>query len=597
MQFKRLTERSDVVDLVQWHNKHSAFIVLDTETSDKEPRKAHLIDIQISGKTSDEVIIFEAKFADVLKLVHKDRVSFVAHNYKYDAHVLYLHGVDLRQHHWRDTLLLGHLCDENRESYSLGSYVKEYWNDPYKEEFWERNSSYEEAAKDEAEKYACLDIYYTHKLYALLTQSLDEQSIGASLVDDIHRLQAGLLRTEIEGLKVDVPYLSDLGATLKSRIDELEPQMRRCVKDEIELLELAAWAEEIKKRKSDRGKARVQRPLFSFNSAPQMQTLLYRFLSLPVQYNEKTKTISTDYASLEKIKSLHPIVGLVQENRDLQKVYGAYIEGTVDRLDNGRIYPQFRVNGTKGARISHSNPNLGQMPSSGGVKGIYVPDDGELFSEFDYSQLEVCIEAHLTQDKNLLDIVCNGASKHDITAAGLGIPRSLAKTVNFAMQYFCGPKKVASILGVSLAEGQHAWNKFWETYPGPKILKAYTDKCIDDGIPLVDLFGRNRRFAYRKRREWDKDYRSGYNFIVQSPGGQLTNNAFYKANERLRFASWGKAVLTVHDSILASLRMAHQEPAAESVARLMVNEGGLINLSVPLKVSSQLGMPRWLDKP
>ncbi len=420
-----------------------------------------------------------------------------------------------------------------------------------------------------------------------------QQQEKTSLIEHVHNLQASLLRTEIEGLRVDTDYLQGLGVKLKHRIDELGPQMRSCVKDEVEIIELEAWQKEINKRKSDKGRAAVERPVFNFGASGQLASLLYSELNLPVQRNGKTKAISTDFDSLEKIKEMHPVVGLIQESREVSKVYDTYVMGTLDRMDSGRIYPQFRVNGTKGSRISHSNPNLGQMPKSGGVKGIYVPDEGMLFSELDYSQLEVCIEAHFTQDKNLLDIVMNNASKHDITAHNLKIERDLAKTLNFAMQYWCSHFRVAKILGCSTSEAQYIWNKYWETYSGTAKLKKETDSRIDRGLPLVDLFGRQRRFVVRSRSSWDGDYRSGYNFLIQSSGGQLMNNAFYKMDQRLRREGLGKGVLTVHDSALISSTSYTVGMAADLAEGYMVMEGVLARLTVPLKVSKKVGMSRW----
>ncbi len=595
MNFKRLNTASEITRLIEFHNANSGFVTLDCETTSKNPREAVLIDIQITGYEEDSAVIFAGEYGELLSQLHPDLI-LVGHSYKYDAHVLFRHGVDLLDRTWRDTMLIGHLLDENRDSYSLDSYIKEYYNDDYKEKFWAKYKSYEESDEVSRIEYACKDIVYTGKIYRRFIADLNEQGIPDSLLTHVHRLQASLLRTEISGIGVDLDYLQELGVRLKRRIDELGPQIRGVVKDEIELVELQVWHKLLEKYKTEKGKRSAKRPEFSLTSTNQLQQLLYGILELPIQRNAKTRTISTDYDSLVKIQDLHPVVPLILDYRQYPVVYDTFVCGTLNKQQNGRIYPSFRVNGTKGARISHQEPNMGNIPSSGGVKGIFLPDEGELFGEFDYAQLEVCVEAHLTQDKNLLDIVCNGASKHDITAHNLGIERSLAKTVNFAMQYFCGPNKVAKILGCSNKEGEHAWKKFWETYPGPMQLKNQTDKMINDGIPLTDMFGRKRRFAHRKRSHWDKDFRSGYNFMIQSPGGQMMNNAFYKADTELRAKGLGKGVLTVHDSGLMGLTIGKTSGAAQVVEFCMVNEGVLANLTVPLKISSKIDMPRWLDK-
>lgn len=595
MTYTVLKTEQEIRDLIEWHNANSEYVVLDTETTSKDPLVAKLIDIQLSGKTEDSAVLFGAEFAPFLLSLSKN-LTLVACYAKYDQHVLYRHGVDLLDRTWRCTVLDGHLADEMRPSYSLESYVTEIYGGSRKSDFWDKYDNYLDAPELERVEYACADIIETNAVYKHILASLKAQEIPDELREHVNRLSISLLYTEMEGLAVDLPYLTEIGVKMKSAMEALEPQIREVVREEINLIELRLWQKKLGERKSDKGKAAIKRPEFSLRSPDQLKALLYDCLELPEQYNPKTRSVSTDAASLDKLKDLHPVVPILIKWREYPVIYSTFIQGTLEKMRDGRIYPGFKINGTKSARISHENPNMGNIPSEGGVKGIYVPDEGHEFSELDFSQLEVCIEAHLTQDKNLLAIVCDGASKHDITAHNLKIPRPLAKKLNFTMQYFCMPPKVATTIGCSLQEAEYIWNKFWETYPGPKAFKEYTDKCIDDGIPLVDLFGRRRRFERKKRKPWDRDYRSGYNFCVQSPGAQMMNNACYKANELFRSHKVGKVVLTVHDSGLASTKKEHTALWIPKMAELMINEGCLARLTVPLKVSSNIAMPRWSDK-
>jgi DNA polymerase I-like protein with 3'-5' exonuclease and polymerase domains len=485
--------------------------------------------------------------------------------------------------------------DENRDSYSLESYVKEKGDPAYKTDFWEKYNGYEEASEEDKVAYGCQDIIETYQLYRRHLGGLHAQGIPNNLVTHVHRLQASLLRTEIDGIRVDLEYLEALGVKLKHRIDELDPQMRSVVRDEIDILELEDWQKKIETYKSDKGKANASRPRFSFESTMQLQRLLYGRLNLPVQRGEKTKSISTDFASLEKIKSAHPVIELIQENRELQKIYGAYIQGTVDRLDGDRIYPQFRVNGTATGRISHNSPNMAQLPKSGGVRAIYVPDPGRLFISADYSQLEVIMEANLTGDKNLIRMLENGESKHDVTARELGCSRDIAKTLNFALQYWCTAYKVTKLLGVSSAEGERVYNKYWEVYSGSKALKTKTDKMVDDGIPLVTAFGRKRRFEIKKRNQFDGDYRQAYNFLIQGTGADLTSRAFYLTDAWLRKMEYGKGLFTVHDELIIQVRPEFAEVAEKGMLNIMTSVGVGIGLTIPLKAESSGPMECWRD--
>jgi DNA polymerase-1 len=490
---------------------------------------------------------------------------------------------------------MGHLVQEDRDSYSLDSYVKEIWNDAYKEKFWKKYDRYEDASEEDKTDYACRDIIYTRRLFGTLMRKGIGTRIPVELCDHVHRLQASLLRTEIWGVRVDKDYLVNLGTELRGRLESLDPKMRGLVADEIYLIELDLWEKEIAKYKTDARRKTVPKPVFNFSSSKQLVELLYSRLRLPTKRNSKTKALSTDYDALNDLRLLHPVVDVIQEYREVAKVYSSYIEGTLDRMDNGRIYPSFRVNGTATGRISHSNPNLGQLPKQGGIRGIYVPDNGNVIISADYSQLEVCLEANLTQDEALRRIFVEGLSKHDITAEALKIDRHAAKTLNFALQYWASHYKVAQLLGVSEAEGKRIWENYWKLYEGPKRLKAATDKMVDTGVPIQTLYGRMRRFAPGKRPVWSGDYRQAYNFLIQGTGADITSEAFYLVSERLCKSGDGRGLFTVHDEILIEVKEERAAYWEKEMLDTMVQVGYRIGLKIPLKAESSGPMARWED--
>lgn len=594
MRFEELKSDTAVLDLLEFHNSHSKYVVLDCEATSKNPRDAKLIDVQISGRSDEHVVIFSGDYAHLLTKL-APHIVIVGHSYKYDATLLFHHGIDLLPRCWRDTLLLGHLLDENRESNALDSYVKELWNDPYKEEFWNRNQTYQDAPKEEQVKYACKDVYYTNLLYQHQLKELKNSKIPDLLVQHTHRLQAVLLKTQIEGVEVDLDYMADLSVTLKSRIDLLKPEMRDACDFYCAIWEENEYEKEQAKRKTDKGKLGVIKPIFSFDSSRQLQYLLYGLLGLPEQRNEKTKAISVDESSLENLRETHPLVPKLLEYRGLQKTFTAFIEGTESRLQNGRIYPEFRVSGTKTGRISHSNPNLGQLPKSGGVRGIYRPSRGNCFISADYSQLEVCIEANLTRDDRLARIFKDGLSKHDITAAELSLDYRTAKTLNFALQYWASAFKVAKILNVSKEEGQQTWDRYWQLYAGCKDLKRQTDLHVDQGLDLQTCFGRRRRFEKRRRFAWDADYRQAYNFLIQGTGADITSRAFYLIAQELEAKGWGRGLFTVHDEILIEVKSDYVKESEKLLLDTMCSIGDEIGFHIPLRAESSGAMVRWED--
>jgi DNA polymerase-1 len=237
-----------------------------------------------------------------------------------------------------------------------------------------------------------------------------------------------------------------------------------------------------------------------------------------------------------------------------------------------------------------------QLPKDGGVRGIYIPDAGHWFISADYKQLEVTLAAHFSRDKNLLSIVYDGASQHDITAKGLGVSRGIAKTINFALQYGAGAKKIQSILGCSEADAESALTKYWETYSG---LRDFIKEChgrVEQGRPLINPFGRRRRFPDPKNlNHWELERckRQAANAVIQGTGADLTNRAFYLVNDALQAMGAGKAIFVIHDEIMLSVPEGGLDKAAQVLQDKMILVGQEINLSVPLSVDVSKPMLRW----
>lgn len=602
MRFRELTKEQQIVDLIARHNDASEFVVLDTETTDKNPRVAKLVDIQMSGQEEDEAVIFDGKFLPLLTGIKRPAVWW---NMKYDLIVAHRHGIDLRCLDNRDGMLMHHLVDENAE-HSLDSLVQAQFNDDYKERFWNEFKSYQEAPKERRIDYACRDIVYTRHVYNFISGQIGEAGTPAELVNHVHRLALALLDTEIAGIKVDLDYTVKMGTELKADIVETEKQMRQAAQHKCLMIELDQWAKEIDRHYKPGPRAKkwmtIQKPEFNFQSTQQVVQLLYNELKLPVQtkWDRKTREEkpTTEDDALEIIEHHHPIVPLLRSYKKKTKMYGSFIEGVMGKVQGDTLYPSFNVNGTVTGRISHSEPNMGQMPSKGEwskIRGIFVPPPGRKLITCDYGQLEVVIAAHFSQDKNLLRIINEGASKHDITSEALGIPRGTAKTLNFAMQYQCQPGKVAEIVGCSKKDAELIWNKYWETYAGEKKV---IDSCaaeVDRGRPIINPFGRQRHFPQEFKGPWDraKAHRQAYSSLIQGTGSDITSTAFYRVSEHLAGRGYGRGWFTVHDELLSEADENKVEEARTFIQKTMIGIGPEIELTLPLTVSCSTGLDRW----
>lgn len=582
----------ELSDLIEWHNKHSDFVVVDIETTGLDRFKDSIVEVAMCfSARPDTAVIIPADLKHCL-LILEQRI--VLHNSKFDLAFLHHNGTDLRGSEIHDTMLLHHLVDENSE-HGLDALITKAYNDTYKADFWSLFPAYQDAPFSRRLEYSGKDVIYTAKLYQSFIDTLEVAGVPDSLIEHVHELNRTLLDTEINGIRLDMDYLLDVGTKLRETIEVQSRDILSVIEPEVKSIELDMWLKELEKRKTPKGKANVEKPVINLDSSNQLKSLLYDKLHLPVQKNQKTKKPSTDDAALENLKQYHPVVSLIQEYRANRKVYGSFIEGAIERNVGSRIYPTFNVNGTVTGRISSSNPNMQQLPREGGIRGIYIPDDGHKIITCDYGMLEVVIAAHFSHDKNLLKIVYEGASKHDITAQSLGIERQLAKTLNFAMQYQCSPRKVAELLKVSQRDAQLAWNKYWETYSGEKAVIEDCKRRVDNGEPIINPFGRRRHFPRKFDAPWEREaaYRQAYSAKIQGTGADLTNRAYYLVHDSMVRKQIGKAMFPVHDEIVIQAKENDCKEAQELLSSTMVRVGEEISLSVPLTVDCSEPKDRW----
>jgi len=587
------------------------YAVLDTETTSLNPFDARVISFTLSVPSGEDIYFLNGSF---LSFLNQIKVPLVCHNFRYDFAVCFRNGVDLRkQGLLHDTMLLDHLLNEENE-HGLDALVKRYWNDDYKEKFWNKYKDIQDATEADLLQYSGKDAGYTAKAYNSLKQALSGV-IPDSLVDQTRNLALALYDSEIRGIKVDVVYLNEIGVTLGHQITDLLATLRNSTDIECSSIELELFHAELDKRKTAKGQAGVKRPVFNFGSTHQLGMLLYDQLMLPERKNKQGNR-TVDDAALESLEDLHPQVALLRKYRELNKVKTAFIDGTLEKLHAGRIHPSFNVNGTVTGRISSSNPNMQQLPREGGVRGIYIPDPGYVFLSYDYSQLEVTIAAHYSRDPNLLSIITDGASQHDITAKGLGIPRATAKTINFALQYGAGAQKVQKILGCSLVEAEAALERYWETYSG---LRDFIKRChrkIELGEPLVTPFGRIRhlpsrqemndrwgdegwysrsekKYIYKRDIYWAGVLRQGPNSMIQGTGADCTSDSFININRELTKLGIGFGMFPIHDENLTQVKEDAVDQAKEIMEYYMCEVGKRIGLTVPLKVAGGKPMKRW----
>lgn len=587
----RLSSEKQVQDLINLHNKRGRPVAIDVETTGLSRFKDKIIAIIIDGDEIESACIFGPEHTALLNNL---TVPVVLQNFKFDFTMLY--PTVQFKHGFRDTMLLHNLWNENLP-HSLDSMVQAWYRDDYKKVFWGKYKEFTDAPQDEQDIYAGKDVIYTKLIYGRLTAELEKMGIPYSLITYVHDFAYQLWCTEIQGVDLDVIYTLKTGLALKIKLAEKLKGMRELFTYEIRSLELQYYSKELAKKKTDKGKAGTPMPEFNFGSTKQLQDLIYGVLELPVQYSPD-KTVTLDDGALDKLKDMHPMIPLLRDYRELQKIYTAFIESILEKQVDGKIYPSFNVNGTVTGRISCSEPNLQQMPAQGGIRAMIVPRAGYKLISCDYSQLEVTLAAHFSLDTNLLKVINEGVSLHDITANGLGIERGQAKTINFAVQYGAGPSKIQKILGCGPERANEVLSKYWETYPGLKKLMDECHRKVDDAEDLINPFGRRRRFGVTKKTpKWEREKakRQAFNSLIQGTGADITNTAFTRIAQELQKAGQGRALFVIHDEILIEVEQNSVVYWNQRLKDVMVQITNDIHLRVPLAVESSGGMDKWED--
>ena len=404
-----------------------------------------------------------------------------------------------------------------------------------------------------------------------------------------HEVELPLARVlasmESEGVAIDVPYLAEVAVDLGGQLAAIES-------------EVATLAEET-------GGVKI-----NLNAPQQLAKFLFEDLKLPVGKRIKTG-YSTDAETLEALRDKHPIIGRILEHRQLSKLKSTYVDslpGLVDPRD-GRVHTSLNQAATATGRLSSSNPNLMNIPIrtelGQRIRRAFVAGrpDHQLFSA-DYSQIELRIAAHLSEDPNLLSAFEAGQDIHAATAARVfkaaietvtPDQRRLAKIANFGSLYGQGEYGLSIQMGIPGDEAREFLKEYWATYAHLREwLDGIRNKAREDGY-VASPTGRRRaipdlrspNFQLRSAAE-----RMAINFPIQSLAADIIKIAMVRLQRELEEGRLeGKMILQVHDELVFEIPEREEEAFAELVPRVMVTA---YELQGGLEVEAKAG-PNWAE--
>jgi DNA polymerase I len=356
---------------------------------------------------------------------------------------------------------------------------------------------------------------------------------------------------------------------------------------------------------------------FNINSPKQLNDVLFGKLGLPVQGLKKTSHgYSTDAATLEKLRldTEHPIVRIILEYRELAKLKSTYVDALPELVNphTGRLHTSYNQTGTSTGRLSSSNPNLQNIPIrteiGREVRRAFVAPEGRVLLSVDYSQIELRVLAHISQEQTLLDAFAHGLDIHAATAAAVNnIPleevtyeqRSFAKRVNFGLIYGMGPFRLARDSNLTLAEATAFIETYFKQMPNVGKYIENTKRQARQPDGLRTLFGRKRHFptiqnpGRRVNRQMiEGELRAAVNMPIQGTAADIMKRAMIDLHDALtRHNSSAKMILQVHDELMLEV----PEDELQGVRDLVVNVmEAAYKLDAPLKANAEAGL-NWRD--
>lgn len=423
-------------------------------------------------------------------------------------------------------------------------------------------------------------VYVIGKLLEIMIKKLEETE-SLSLFTEIEMPLVPILGSmQYEGMYVDKGALKDFGEELKQQISTLTD----------EIYELAG--EE-----------------FNINSHQQLGNILFEKLNLPSK--KKTKSgYSTDVDVLEKIRNEHPIVEKVLEYRTLTKLNSTYVEGLLQYINpiTEKIHSYFHQTITATGRISSTEPNLQNIPTRAelgkNIRKAFKPKEGNIYIDADYSQIELRVLAHISQDENMLAAFRNGEDIHKQAASKvLNIPieevtkeqRSSAKAVNFGIVYGISDFGLANQLGVSNKQAKEYITQYLEKYNG---IKHFMDDIVESAKNkgyVETLFHRRRYVPELKSNNYmvrQFGSRVAMNTPIQGTAADIMKLAMKNVYKELKKSKLdAKLILQIHDELLIEVKMEDKEKAKEILKKSMVEAA---KLSIPLEVEVSEGT-NWYE--
>jgi DNA polymerase-1 len=539
--------------------KHAAFVLLIEDGqvlgaslcfSDKESylleSEGFLTSDYLCGKLAD----LSRTSARVITMNLKEQLPYLQFPEEYRAKLF-------------DAAIAAYLINPLKDSYGPEDLAREYLNRmiPSRTELFGKDSlaKVREEKRETFLAYAGRIAQILLEAFPVMDQRLAEMGMKQLFEEVEMPLVYTLADMERAGIRVKAEELKVYGEQLTGRIDELEQKIYEAAGEE-----------------------------FNINSPKQLGVILFEKLQLP--HGKKTKTgYSTAADVLEKLALEYPIVSDILEYRQMTKLKSTYADGLANYIsEDGRIHGKFHQTITATGRISSTEPNLQNIPIRMElgrlIRKVFVPDDGYVFLDADYSQIELRVLAHLSNDEKLIGAYQDAQDIHTITASQVfhvapeevtPLLRRNAKAVNFGIVYGISSFGLSQDLSITRKEAQEYIEQYFKTYPG---IKEFLDKTVEDAKAdgyVTTMFGRRRPVPELKSSNFMQrsfGERVAMNAPIQGTAADIIKIAMNRVNEWLHAHQMkSRLILQVHDELLVETAQDELEEVREMMVREMQN--------------------------
>ena len=563
--------------------KKQKIFCLDTETTSLDVLEAKLLGISFSWKAKEAYyVVFKKKFLQELKpFLEEAKIKKVGHHIKYDLEILKGAGVNLKGVVF-DTMIASYLLNPGSRGHKLDTAV---FN-----ELGHRMISYDdlvgkgkdkikitEVSTETLSYYSCEDADYTWRLKEKLELKLKQEKLTELLAKIEVPLIQVLADMELAGIKIDSKFLAKMSNKVGQRLEVLAKKIYK-----------------------------VSGTTFNINSPAQLKEILFDKLHISTQGLKKTKTgISTAAPELEKMRGRHKIIELIFEHRELAKLKSTYLDALpklVSKIDS-RVHTSFNQTITATGRLSSSNPNLQNIPIrtelGREIRKAFIAEKGNKLISADYSQIELRILAHISDDKNMIKAFQKGEDIHTATAAKINnIPldkvsyeqRRAAKEINFGISYGMGPVSLAQRTGMSRVEAKEFINRYFSFYPNVKKYIDNMKRSVARQGYVQTLFGRKRYLPdihsglpqLRAAAE-----RMAINMPVQGTSADIIKIAMIEIQRELsKVSKNAKTLLQVHDELVFEVPDKEIKKVVKFIKEKMEK---VFKLKVPLVIDIEIG--------